>query len=143
MFKRARVLSNPHQILEVNIGTRLRELRKQANLTQVQLALASGVQQGEITGYENDKRVPTAPKIAALAKALKVPMEVLIGDVEIPQTQASTEHRPHGNSTPALTQRIIQQLTLENQRAVLAHAKALLKVQETQSTPKPSRKRVA
>ncbi len=105
-------------------------------MTQVQLALASGVQQGEITGYENDKRVPTAPKVAALAKALKVPMEVLIGDVEIPQPPASIEPRPHGNSTPALTQRIIQQLTLENQRAVLAHAKALLKAQEAQSTPK-------
>src|ERR1035437_2214025 len=138
MFKRARVLSTPPQILEVNIGTRLRELRKQANMTQVQLALASGVQQGEITGYENDKRVPTAPKVAALAKALKVPMEVLIGDVEIPQPLASTEPRPHGNSTPALTQRIIQQLTLENQRAVLAHAKALLTAQEAQSTSKRS-----
>jgi len=140
MFIRTSFFLTPLIIMEVSIGTRLRQLRKQANLTQVQLAAASGVQQGEIAGYENDKRVPTAPKIAALAKALHVPMEALMEDFDLPQVELTPTTRAHGNSTEALIQKITRQLNPDHQKAVLAHAKALLKAEEADTEPKRTRK---
>ena len=48
----------------------VRELRKEHNLTQKQLAAASGIDQGEISRIERGQTNPTATTLAALLSPL-------------------------------------------------------------------------
>lgn len=133
--------------MEVMIGTHLKELRTKRGWTQVQLAQASGIRQGELTYYEKNLRTPTAPKLAALAKALKVPMEALVSGEVLQDEAPLAEPKFHGNSTNAQIQRLLAALDPERQKALLHHAKLLALTQEAEqaakTTSKPSRKRAA
>jgi transcriptional regulator with XRE-family HTH domain len=110
-------------------------------MTQVQLAQASGVPQGLITCYETDSKMPSALKLAALAKALHVPMEQLVEtNSQTPQVLLMPEAKLHGNSRGAKIQEIFLQLDEETQRLVLKQIKALAMINgnKTASTPKPT-----
>lgn len=60
-------------------GERLAALRKQRGLTQVQLAQRIGSTQRAISYYETAVGHPPAPAVAALAKALGVTSDELLG----------------------------------------------------------------
>lgn len=55
----------------------IREIRRQKNITQKQLAEAIGVTVGTISQYENETLVPTLNRLAMIAQALDVPMETI------------------------------------------------------------------
>jgi ribosome-binding protein aMBF1 (putative translation factor) len=76
------------------IGERVRKPREQANQSQAQLAKRAGVDQSVVSRQEKGQRAPSCLALAAIAKALKVPTSVLIGDM--PNTWMSEE-----NSNPA------------------------------------------
>ena len=63
----------------VEFGKLLRELRKQKNLTQKQLADLIGVQNSVISFYELGDRMPSPEVIAKLARALHVSADYLMG----------------------------------------------------------------
>lgn len=60
----------------VTFAERLRQLRKQAGLTQQQLADASGVPLGSIRNYEQAQREPYWDVAFRLSRALGVSVEV-------------------------------------------------------------------
>ena len=60
-------------------GARLLTLRKQRQLTQVQLAEAIGSTQRAISYYETEGAYPPAPVVADLARALDVTTDELLG----------------------------------------------------------------
>jgi len=60
-------------------GPRLTAIRKARGLTQIELATAAGTTQRSISYYENDDGVPPASAVIALAKALKVSADELLG----------------------------------------------------------------
>src|SRR5262245_27518683 len=62
-----------------NFGKRLVALRKAVGFTQVQLASRIGSSQRAISYYENEAGFPPAPVLAALAKALNVSTDELLG----------------------------------------------------------------
>lgn len=127
--------------LEVSIGKQLRNVRLGAGMTQIQLSKASGVSQGAITAYENDLQNPTAEKLAALAKALGVPMESLIDPEAIPQAaEPEADNRLHGNSGVMQIHKTALQLSADAQKAVLQFAKALLLKETAAKSNKRPRK---
>lgn len=63
----------------VNFGQRLRELRKQMQLTQKQLAELVGVKNSIISFYENGDRIPSPEMIVCLAKVFHVSSDYLLG----------------------------------------------------------------
>lgn len=63
----------------VEFGERLRQLRKQKNLTQKQLAELVGVTNSIISFYEVGDRMPSPEMIVKLAKALNVSTDYLLG----------------------------------------------------------------
>lgn len=63
----------------VKFGERLRELRKQKNLTQRQLADLIGVKNSIISFYEVGDRIPSPEVIIKLASALHVSADYLLG----------------------------------------------------------------
>lgn len=60
-------------------GERLEQLRKTRGMTQVELAKAISVTQAIISKYENAVADPAASVVAALARALGVSTDVLLG----------------------------------------------------------------
>lgn len=56
----------------MTIGDNLRKYRKEAGLTQVELAKRLGILQGNITRWETDKVIPSVPTLEKLSKILNV-----------------------------------------------------------------------
>jgi transcriptional regulator with XRE-family HTH domain len=75
---------------ETTFGPRLVAIRKARGLTQVQLAEKARTTQRAISYYENDAGFPPAPALIALAGALQVSTDVLLG-VETPKVERINE----------------------------------------------------
>ena len=63
----------------VELGNRLRQLRKDRNLTQQQLAELIGVKNSVISFYEVGDRIPSPEVLRKLALALHVTADYLLG----------------------------------------------------------------
>lgn len=63
----------------VEFGNKLRQLRKEKNLSQKQLAALIGVQNSIISFYELGDRVPSPEVVKKLAVALHVSADYLLG----------------------------------------------------------------
>lgn len=61
----------------MSIGNRLKQLRKELGLTQEAFASRIGSVQNTITGYENDRRNPSAPVISLICREFNVNEEWL------------------------------------------------------------------
>lgn len=62
------------------LGARVAQLRKDLPLTQVQLAEALGISQQMVASYEVGRRRIPVSMLQALAKALSVDIDALLGD---------------------------------------------------------------
>lgn len=62
-----------------DLGTRIREARKVAGLSQTSLADAVGTTQGMVSSWETGARTPTADGLVRLATALGVSTDWLLG----------------------------------------------------------------
>ncbi len=65
---------------EISLGVRLKELRKNLNLTQKELAQKAGLKTTAIISYENNQREPTGRALASLEKVLNVSGSYLFGE---------------------------------------------------------------
>lgn len=74
---------------DVTSSTLLREARKQAGLTQRQLADRAGVTQSVIAAYESGTREPALPTLAALVEAAGIILTIELG----PRLPAGARHR--------------------------------------------------
>lgn len=60
-------------------GERLRELRHEKNIGQVELSISVGVSKGIVSMWENGLREPTMSNLIALAKYFDVTIDYLVG----------------------------------------------------------------
>ncbi len=63
----------------MNIGERLKELRSEKNLSQMELSKATGISQSSIARWELNKSEPTASDIIVLAKFFGESADYLLG----------------------------------------------------------------
>lgn len=59
---------------------RLKELRKQAHLTQVELAKRLGIGQSSYADWERGKKKPTQENLVKIAQILNVSVDYLVGN---------------------------------------------------------------
>lgn len=69
----------------VMINRRIQDRRQKLNLTQLELAELSGLSQSQISRYEQDANEPTADALIALARALDVSTDYLLGLMDDPR----------------------------------------------------------
>ena len=95
------------------LGTRVAELRRSQNITQVEMAATLGVSQQAINSYEVGRRRIPVSALPTLARSLGVSLEELFGD----DAAAAKKRGP----APKLQQQIerIQQLPRTQQRFVM------------------------
>ena len=65
-----------------NLGTRIKELRKEMGCTQIVLADVLGVTQDSISLWETGKRIPDTQYVIALCKFFDVSSDYLLGLTE-------------------------------------------------------------
>ena len=106
----------------MEFGKKLKQLRLEKGLTQVELAEKSGVSQGVITNYERGFRTPTLQKAIFIAKALNVPVEEFGNP---PKKQNSKTTRVHRNSKSVKIQELFNRLTPDKQKSVFKIVKDL------------------
>ena len=82
------------QLAAETLGARVRRLRKERRISQVELARTANVNQGYISEIERNRRNPSRRTIAALAIALDVPEAVLIGGGSEHDTPQLFDARP-------------------------------------------------
>ena len=102
---------------QTEFGERLVALRQQRALTQVQLAEVAGLTQRAISYWETMPGYPAAPAIVALAKALRVSADELLGLKALPKSAAAT-HAPEEKRLWKKL-RLVAALPERDQRAVL------------------------
>ena len=64
---------------ETSFGERLQNIRKARGMTQVQLAEVAQTTQRAVSYYETEAGFPPVPAVIALAKALKISTDELLG----------------------------------------------------------------
>ena len=99
----------------INFGKRLKEIRKAKGLTQDQLAELLNTSQRMIAHYERQNNRPRIDKIKAIAEALNVPIEELVGSEVKTIKKASEEEISYSIMKRV---KIIEKLPLRDQRAI-------------------------
>lgn len=102
------------------MGARIAELRKASSITQVQLAETMDVSQQTVASWEVGRRGVPVSMVPALARALGVTVEALIGETERPAAKRGP--------TPKLQQQLerLSALPKPKQRAVMEVLEAML-----------------
>ena len=78
-------------VILMEFGESIKKFRKAAGLTQKQLAEMIGAAEITIRQYENNKRNPSWRQMTAIAKALNVPFEELLGFIVAYKNQLTDE----------------------------------------------------
>lgn len=102
-----------------SIGKRIRERRKELNLTQEDLARTLGFTPQHISVIEQDKRAPSLPSLARLAEELGVTIDYLITGKEGVITE----------TIPAI--KADNKLSLESKKALVGLIKELYRAQSS------------
>lgn len=102
----------------------LKEIRTARGIKQTELAAMVGVTQSAIGHYERGLRAIESQKLIALANALGVTTDEILGvkPVEFEETKKAV----HGNSRTAQIQEVFEKLKPADQRAILKQAKGLV-----------------
>ena len=66
----------------MEFSERLKELRKRAHLTQVELASKLGIVQSSYADWERGKKKPTQDNLVKIAQILNVSVDYLVGNSE-------------------------------------------------------------
>jgi transcriptional regulator with XRE-family HTH domain len=72
--------------LLVELGQKLRELRQELGMTQLQVANRIGVTSSIVSAYENDVRQPSYTALIKLATLFRVSTDYLLGVTETRET---------------------------------------------------------
>ena len=67
----------------LDIGQKLKQLRKKSKLTQKELATILGVSTITIQNYENNRRTPNSEMLVKISKALNIPFSKFINEIYI------------------------------------------------------------
>ena len=96
-------------------GNRLKQARDVRGLNQTELAANAGLQPSAIGHFEKDRRKPSFSNIRALAKALNVTSDYLLGRTN-KMEGATTVFRGEGKLTGGDREHIQMMIDLMNQR---------------------------
>ena len=68
-----------------SMNTKLRQLRKEHKLTQVELQMYTGIEQSLLSKFENGERIPPTETLITLAEFYRVSIDYILGRTENPE----------------------------------------------------------
>lgn len=111
---------------------RIRELRKERNLTMKRLGEAIGVAESTISLYENGKRQPDNDTLQKLADYFNVSVDYLLGRTDDMNQNPGEENISFDDFTYAMYNES-KELTEEDKQALLGMARLLKKKKQDQN----------
>ena len=78
---------------KVSFGENLRNIRKQRNVTQEQLAEMLGVSRQAISKWESNNGYPETEKLIVISKSLNISIDYLLNDESVMETKERTEEK--------------------------------------------------
>lgn len=116
-----------YYFFHMNIGEIIKNLRKSAKMTQVQLAEELGTIQKVISDYEHGRAKPPRDRLPSIAKIFGVSIDQLLGCEDI-----SEKNKPlNKNKRAAKMIDVFEKLTPNEQRLILKQTEALAEARET------------
>lgn len=73
----------------IQVGNRIKEIRKLLGFTQKEIALRAGIPYTTYSNYENNNREPNSEQLRKIARALNVPLSVLLENNELSRNYRS------------------------------------------------------
>ena len=73
---------------------RIRVLRRQKNIGQVEFARLMGVSQPTVSDWENGRKLPSSGKLVRLSEVLGASVTYILGGADLPDETASTQAAP-------------------------------------------------
>jgi transcriptional regulator with XRE-family HTH domain len=110
------------------IGKKIRAIRKQKGLTQVDLANLLGCSQVMITSYENDSKLPSVTTLIKLSDILNVTVDSLVRQSDHVKTETKKEKLKNPRLWKKFKQ--IDQLTENDKRTIFRLIDGLLEKQK-------------
>lgn len=77
----------------MSFGENLRNVRKQRNITQEELAEILGVSRQAISKWESDNGYPETEKLLIISKTLNVSLDYLLNDISLMEEKEKTEEK--------------------------------------------------
>jgi len=109
--------SNP--AFRKSLGVRIKTLRKQANLTQKDLAKEVGITPQQLNKYESGLNLPPADMLAKLGKALDTTIDYLV-------TGELQNHQPITNTRLLNRFRVLEVMNGDDQQTVMRLIDAMI-----------------
>lgn len=81
------------------VGPRLRRLRKQRNVTLVDLSAATGISKSTLSRLESGQRKPSLELLLPISVAHQVPIDELVGAPKVGDPRVRLEPRSNGDRT--------------------------------------------
>ena len=105
-------------------STRLKELRKKANLTQIEFAKTFNIANGTVGNWESGKRQPDHETLTKLADFFEVSIDYLLGRTDDRYQKPGEENIKFDEFTYAMYNES-KELTEEDKQALLGMARLL------------------
>ena len=71
--------------MEMNIGNKIRELRKKKGITQISLQMQTGIEQSLISKFESGERTPPTETLVLLADFYNVSIDYILYRTDNPE----------------------------------------------------------
>jgi transcriptional regulator with XRE-family HTH domain len=112
----------------MNIGNNIAKLRKNRGWSQINLATQLNITQKVVSDYETNKRKPPIDRLPDIANLFNISVDKLLDNAAI-QTESATQHI-HKSSRLSKIHELLEELTPEEERAILKHIKGLIAQRE-------------
>ena len=110
----------------MNLENRIRELRKEKKITQLQLSIALNVTQETISSYEHNRHLPSLTALLKMSELFDASMDYIMGvsDVRIPHIVNSSIDRVEQEQIAKLNYHF-HRLSSKNKMKALAYLEGL------------------
>ena len=105
---------------------RIRELRQEKKITQLQLSIELNVTQETISAYEHGRHYPSVAALIKLTEIFDASMDYIMGLSDVRYYSDSSHINPEDAAQQALLVNIYKKLGTTNKIRLLAYAQGLL-----------------
>lgn len=109
-----------------NMQNRIRELRQEKKITQLQLSIELDVTQETISAYEHGRHLPSVTSLMKMAEIFDASMDYIMGLSNVRYYSDSSHINPDDAAQQAMLINIYKKLGAANKTRLLAYAQGLL-----------------
>lgn len=112
------------------MGNRIRELRQEKRITQLQLSIKLGVTQETISAYEHNKHLPSVSALLAMCEIFEASMDYIMGISNVRHVAMETDGTLEELNQQTILMNYFRRLGSKNKAMLIAYAQGLMDSQK-------------